>query len=253
MTTLRFQLPDGSTPSVEVVSLLNAGYAGRDQVEVQAHIDELAELGVPGPETTPALYPVAPYLASQAESVPAQHGRTSGEAEWALVITDDDVLLTVACDHTDRALEVHGVAWSKNTRRARPEGLAPRRRARPTRRDPPPRLGRRGGRRGAHPGLHARRAPHPGPLARGARAAWPPRPRHRADLGHGRDGPGRRPVRAALARAARGSRDRRDHRRRLPRGAAARGDRLIPPRARPATAPRPPRRPIPAGRGRPVR
>ena len=27
---------------------------------------------------------------------------------------DRDVLLTVACDHTDRALEVHGVAWSKN-------------------------------------------------------------------------------------------------------------------------------------------
>ncbi len=114
MTTLRFQLPDGSTPCVEVVSLLNAGYAGRDQAEVQAHIDELAELGVPGPETTPALYPVAPYLASQADTVPAQHGRTSGEAEWAIVITDDDVLLTVACDHTDRALEVHGVAWSKN-------------------------------------------------------------------------------------------------------------------------------------------
>ncbi len=114
MTTLRFQLPDGSTPSVEVVSLLNAGYAGRDQAEVQAHIDELAELGVPGPATTPARYPVAPYLAAQADTVPAQHDRTSGEAEWAIVITDDDVLLTVACDHTDRALEVHGVAWSKN-------------------------------------------------------------------------------------------------------------------------------------------
>lgn len=39
-----------------------------------------------------------------------QHGRTFGEAEWALVVTEDDVLLTVACDHTDHALEVHGVA-----------------------------------------------------------------------------------------------------------------------------------------------
>ena len=46
-----------------------------------------------------------------------QHGRTSGEAEWAMVITGpdpEDVLITAACDHTDRALEVHGVAWSKN-------------------------------------------------------------------------------------------------------------------------------------------
>jgi hypothetical protein len=111
---LTFALPDGSTREVEVARLLNAGYAGREQDEVRAHIAELAELGVPAPTTTPALYPVAPYLAAQTDVVPVQHARTSGEAEWALVVTEDDVLLTVACDHTDRALEVHGVAWSKN-------------------------------------------------------------------------------------------------------------------------------------------
>ncbi|MCU1407262.1 MAG: hypothetical protein JWQ43_3565 [Glaciihabitans sp.] len=114
MATLTFDLPDGSTESVDVVALLNAGYAGREQDEVQAHIKELAELGVPGPSTTPALYPVSPYLAAQSDEVFVQHNHTSGEAEWALVITDTGVLLTVACDHTDRALEVHGVAWSKN-------------------------------------------------------------------------------------------------------------------------------------------
>lgn len=114
MTFLTFELPDGSTQSVVVRDLLNAGYAGREQDEVQAHIKELAELGVPGPSATPALYPVSPYLAQQTDEVAVQHGRTSGEAEWALIITDQDVLLTVACDHTDRQLEVHGVAWSKN-------------------------------------------------------------------------------------------------------------------------------------------
>lgn len=114
MTTLSFVLPDGSTREVEVKQLLNAGYAGREQDEVQAHIAELAELGVPGPSTTPALYPVSPYLAQQISEIQVQHGRTSGEAEWALIITDEGVLLTVACDHTDRDLEVHGVAWSKN-------------------------------------------------------------------------------------------------------------------------------------------
>ena len=114
MATLSFELPDGSTRNVEVTHLLNAGYAGREQDEVQAHIEELALLGVPGPTTTPALYPVSPYLAQQASEVRVQHGRTSGEAEWAMVITEDGVLLTVACDHTDRDLEVHGVAWSKN-------------------------------------------------------------------------------------------------------------------------------------------
>lgn len=114
MTTLAFELPDGSTTSVSVAHLLNAGYAGREQDEVQAHIAELAELGVPGPSVTPALYPVSAYLAQQVSEVSVQHGRTSGEAEWALVITEEGPLLTVACDHTDRELEVHGVAWSKN-------------------------------------------------------------------------------------------------------------------------------------------
>lgn len=114
MTTLAFELPDGTIERVDVTTLLNAGYAGREQEEVQAHIDELALLGIPGPTVIPALYPVSPYLAQQTAEVPAQHDRTSGEAEWALVITENGPLLTAACDHTDRDLEVHGVAWSKN-------------------------------------------------------------------------------------------------------------------------------------------
>jgi hypothetical protein len=115
MTQLAFDLPDGTSVPVTVTRLLNAGYAGRAQEEVAAHVAELAELGVPAPTVTPTLYPVAPYLAAQADTVPVQHGRTSGEAEWALVVAGpEDLLLTVACDHTDRALEVHGVAWSKN-------------------------------------------------------------------------------------------------------------------------------------------
>ncbi|OON79603.1 DUF2848 domain-containing protein [Streptomyces tsukubensis] len=115
MAILTFELPDGTTREVEVRRVLNAGYAGRGQDDVAAHIAELAELGVPVPEVTPSLYPVSPYLAQQTGQVFAQHGRTSGEAEWALVVADDgELLLTAACDHTDRALEVHGVAWSKN-------------------------------------------------------------------------------------------------------------------------------------------
>jgi Protein of unknown function (DUF2848) len=117
MSDLVFDLPDGTTVPVTVTRLLNAGYAGREQEEVAAHVAELAELGIPAPSVTPAMYPVAPYLAAQVDRVPVQHGRTSGEAEWALVVAGpapEDLLLTVACDHTDRELEVHGVAWSKN-------------------------------------------------------------------------------------------------------------------------------------------
>ena len=114
MSQLSFTMPDGSIESVDVTALLNAGYAGRNQAEVASHIAELVALGVPAPTTTPALYPISPYLAQQTDRVYVQHGRTSGEAEWALIITDNDVLITAACDHTDRDLEVHSVAWSKN-------------------------------------------------------------------------------------------------------------------------------------------
>ena len=118
VTALEFEIIGEDTlVSIDVQHLYNAGYAGRDQAAVRHHIEELAELGVPAPTTTPSLYPVSSYLARQSDSVEAQHERTSGEAEWGIVIAGpnaDDVLLTVACDHTDRALEVHGVAWSKN-------------------------------------------------------------------------------------------------------------------------------------------
>ncbi|MEU0394618.1 DUF2848 domain-containing protein [Streptomyces sp. NPDC006208] len=122
MALLTFELPDGSTRDVDVVQVLNAGYAGRSQEDVAAHVAELAELGVPAPSVTPALYPVSPYLAQQTEQISVQHKRTSGEAEWALVVDGaGELLLTAACDHTDRQLEVHGVAWSKN---AGPDVLA---------------------------------------------------------------------------------------------------------------------------------
>lgn len=123
MFPLRFDVA-GTTVDVPVHTLLNAGYAGRSQDDVAAHVAELAELGVPAPARTPCLYPVAPYLAMQPDEVPVQHARTSGEAEWALIIAgpaEQDVLLTAACDHTDRDLEVHGVAWSKQ---AGPDALA---------------------------------------------------------------------------------------------------------------------------------
>jgi 2-keto-4-pentenoate hydratase/2-oxohepta-3-ene-1,7-dioic acid hydratase in catechol pathway len=115
--TLRFTLPDGSERQIDVRYALNAGYAGRDTEQVQHHVDELAELGVPAPKRIPTLYPLSASLVSRPDVVQVAHAKTSGEAEWALIVGDgpDDLLLTVACDHTDRALEVHGVAWSKQT------------------------------------------------------------------------------------------------------------------------------------------
>jgi 2-keto-4-pentenoate hydratase/2-oxohepta-3-ene-1,7-dioic acid hydratase in catechol pathway len=117
LPVLHFRLPDGSPRDVEIRYALNGGYAGRDNAQVKSHIDELAALGVPGPSRIPTLYPVSAMIVAQVSTVQAPHGRTSGEAEWALVVgeTIEELLLTCACDHTDRALEVHGVAWSKQS------------------------------------------------------------------------------------------------------------------------------------------
>lgn len=112
---LSFDLPDATTVKVKVTQVLNGGYAGRTRTAVEAHIEEMRVLGVPGPTVTPIMFPISPYLAQQTDEVWVPHGKTSGEVEWGLVVTHDgDLLLTLACDHTDRALEVHGIGWSKN-------------------------------------------------------------------------------------------------------------------------------------------
>ncbi len=117
MSTLRFELSTGGMREVTVHHVFNAGYAGRDTASVQHHVDELARMGVPAPSQVPTLYALSSYLLTQTTRVQVPHGRTSGEAEWALIVGEDetDLLLTVACDHTDRDLEVHGVAWSKQS------------------------------------------------------------------------------------------------------------------------------------------
>jgi hypothetical protein len=112
---LMFDLPNGESLRVDVTQVLNGGYAGRTQEAVLAHIEEMRALGVPGPQVTPIMFPISPYLAQQTDEVWVPHDKTSGEVEWGLVVAGDgDLLLTLACDHTDRALEVHGIGWSKN-------------------------------------------------------------------------------------------------------------------------------------------
>ena len=117
MATLALDVVDEPSRTIEVGWLFNAGYAGRDSAAVKRHVDELSGLGVPAPENVPTLYPLSSLLARQDDRVQAPHGRTSGEAEWALVVggSPDDLLVAAACDHTDRELEKHGVAWSKQS------------------------------------------------------------------------------------------------------------------------------------------
>ncbi len=105
-----------------VERLFNGGYAGRDQAAVWKHVEELAEIGVPAPTRTPTLYALGNYLATTVDSIQVQHGKTSGEVEYVLLIGPDEVFVTVGSDQTDRDLESRSVEWSKQSY---PDILAP--------------------------------------------------------------------------------------------------------------------------------
>ena len=115
---------DGSTAAVGYVceSVYNAGYAGKDQELVRGHIEELARLGVPAPSETPTLYPLSNYVLTSSGEIQVQHGETSGEAEFVLLMQDGRVYVTAASDHTDRKLENFSVPISKQ---ACPNVIAP--------------------------------------------------------------------------------------------------------------------------------
>lgn len=107
----------GERIDVAVSACFNAGYTGRDQASVAAHIEELAEQGIAAPGEIPTLFSIPAYMTMQIDRVEVEHSRTSGEAEWALVYLgeDESPLLTVASDHTDRSLEAFSVVSSKQS------------------------------------------------------------------------------------------------------------------------------------------
>lgn len=112
--SLVFEMNHGSVDCA-VSASYNAGYTGRNQKDVKAHITELAEQGVQAPREIPTLFSVPSYMNLQVDTVEVEHPNTSGEVEWALIYQGPTAptLLTVASDHTDRALEAHDVTSSK--------------------------------------------------------------------------------------------------------------------------------------------
>ena len=110
--TLTFQTADGPM-DLDPERCVVAGWTGRDGAKVQHHIDELAAIGVAPPSRTPLPYEVSPALLTQGEAIHCVGADSSGEAEPAIVFARARRWLTLASDHTDRALEAHSVALSK--------------------------------------------------------------------------------------------------------------------------------------------
>ena len=93
--------------------LILAGWTGREESAVRAHMAELAEHGVRPPSTFPLFYRVSASLVSQTERLEVLGPHTSGEAEYVLIAMEDGIWVTVGSDQTDRKAEAHGVALSK--------------------------------------------------------------------------------------------------------------------------------------------
>jgi hypothetical protein len=95
-------------------ALIMAGWTGRDRAAVDHHIAELAALGVPGPGRIPTFYRLDPaLLAGPVPEIQVLGEDTSGEVEAVLLSLADGLWVGLGSDHTDRAMEAHGVALAK--------------------------------------------------------------------------------------------------------------------------------------------
>lgn len=102
-----------STVETEIKSLLLAGYTGRNQETVKKHIEELRKIGVAPPKKVPTVYSVSPELLTNEEEIAVRSKTTSGEIEYVLLLTEDQIYVTVGSDETDRDIEKIDVQKSK--------------------------------------------------------------------------------------------------------------------------------------------
>jgi hypothetical protein len=104
---------DAPAAPVRIERLVIAGWTGRDQRAVEAHIRELEALGVKRPATTPIFYRVGVSRLTLADSIEAVGTHSSGEAEVVLLQSRGRLWVGVGSDHTDREAETYGVTVSK--------------------------------------------------------------------------------------------------------------------------------------------
>ncbi|MBS1878105.1 MAG: DUF2848 domain-containing protein [Actinobacteria bacterium] len=112
MTALALTLGDAEPRPIEVETAIVAGWTGRDRAAVEAHIAELAELGVPRPSATPIFYRVSAARLTTAAAIESTPD-SSGEVEAVLLHAGGELWVGAGSDHTDRRVEGYDVAVSK--------------------------------------------------------------------------------------------------------------------------------------------
>jgi len=107
---------DGETKSAitaDIGELVIAGWTGRDQAAMEAHIEELAAIGIARPKSTPIFFRVAAQLLTTASEIQVPGGDSSGEVEAVVLSLPDGLVMGVGSDHTDRKVEAYGITVSK--------------------------------------------------------------------------------------------------------------------------------------------
>jgi len=109
---MKFKCAD-TTLELSIHCIYVAGWTGRDKDAVDHHIQELTALGITPPSKVPLYYRVSNNQLTQSNQIEVLGGGTSGEVEPLLVQANGKLWIGLASDHTDRDLEVHSVAASK--------------------------------------------------------------------------------------------------------------------------------------------
>lgn len=105
---------DGTvTRDVEITQTVIGGWTGRDKASLQEHIDELGELGIPAPDNTPMFYAFSAARLTLEDRIEVIGDGSSGEVEFAMLMHDGQLWVTVGSDHTDRVFEKYGITLAK--------------------------------------------------------------------------------------------------------------------------------------------
>jgi 4-hydroxyphenylacetate 3-monooxygenase len=99
--------------TVDLGTLIVAGFTGRDEAAVRRHIDELAASGISAPASVPELYIVPVDLLTTASEIEVDGDETSGEVEPVAFVTTQGTFIGVGSDHTDRERERDSIASAK--------------------------------------------------------------------------------------------------------------------------------------------
>lgn len=100
--------------TVTLYHIANCGFTGRNEDEVQKHIEELEEENISTPDEVPVIYPKPSHLITTEKSIDVVSKTTSGEVEFVLLSDGEETYIGIGSDHTDRELEQDDIVLSKS-------------------------------------------------------------------------------------------------------------------------------------------